>query len=202
MHMRLLFLLFTVAMMTGCHGGLHVPDNWRESPDASDTSVAKLQVILCFGPVTSNHSVLRLQQSNNAITFWDPGGMYGSEANRSHDLVLVDQPTAEQFWEFRRDAAGEIFHLVYEWDLSSTRADELAAVLHDIDTFETGRAGGGCCKAICEFFQLHAPDLADVPKRWLFPHALAKHLWTQPVDRVRLLQKNEDPRVYVRAASE
>lgn len=200
MRMRLLLLLFTVAALAGCHGGLHVPDDWTPTDDAAASG--QLQVILCFGPVTSNHSVLRLQPSSGDVIFWDPGGMYGSEANRSRDLVLVDQPTAEQFWDFRREATGEIFHLVYEWDLSEVRADELAAVLTEHDTFETGRAGGGCCKAICEFFQLHATDLADVPKRWLFPHALARHLWTQPVDRIRVFEKHKAPRVYVRALSE
>jgi len=103
------FLLPLLAALCGCHGGLHIPPGWRDvgNPPTDDPSLGRMQVILCFGTFTSNHSAVRLECPGRAPILWDPGGMWGKtkpEYKRSRDIVYARVPTIDEWWIFRRDA--------------------------------------------------------------------------------------------------
>jgi hypothetical protein len=196
-------ILLGALMLTGCHGGMAIPGTWTPASlvDVNNSESGRMQVILCFGPVFSNHSVLRLECPDRPPLLWDPGGMYGTSdptIERVRDVVHTNVPTAQQFWAYRRDACGEEFHYIYEWDLDEASAKaKYDVLLGQTDDFETGSAGGMCCKAICSFLNRYASDQVTVPANWTFPHDLGRHLFTQPVDRLRVFRKGETQKVYV-----
>lgn len=199
--------------MGGCHGGLRVPADWVQQSVARLDEVqhasalngehGRMQVILCFGLVLDNHSVLRLECPGREPLFWDPGGIYGEgdeRVGRRLDVLRHGAPTAEQWWEFRRDGFAEYFHLVYEWELSRASAEaKYAALTPDSvpsGTFNPDAGGGACCRALCRFLQLHAADEMTVPRIWTFPHKLGEHLWTQRPDRVIVFDREHGRRVF------
>lgn len=212
-----------LSLSVGCHGGLSIPIGWNQASshqvDFADNSTrrtdwdesgepGRLQVIICYGRVFSNHAALRLTCPGKRVLFWDPGGYYGEKdpsAGRDRDLILLKPPTLRQWWRYRKMGCKEPFMLVFEWELPAVSALSLHHALlstdghtgDSSDRFQRDAPGLFCCIAVCDYLQRFASSIIDVPRRWLMPHDLGQHLWSQSPHRVYLFREKATPCVLV-----
>ncbi len=191
-------------------GGVAVASGSNQSDQ--DTGLSKggggvLQVIVCYGAFFSNHTALRLTCPGRADVFWDPGGTYGEDdlaMGRRRDLILGRGLTIERWWAYRRDGCNEPIMAVYEWDVTNGLAVRLRGVLVEgvdpVDPtvgFYCDAGAWMCCVSICEFLDRFTGGLVVVPKRWVLPLNLGRHLWTQGPSRVRIFRVGRGSTVYV-----
>lgn len=207
-------------VLCGCHYGVPVPDDWMEQENPigraggrgeNHNAPARLQVLIHYGYMYSNHSTLRLTCPGRPVLFWDPGGTYGDEdpnIGRKRDLLLARPPTLEQWWRYRNKGCDEPIMAVFEWELSDDLARRLHATLlngtdenHPRGYFHSDIASWHCCVAICDFLMRFADDRLTVPRTWMLPRNLGRHLWTQSPDRVLIFRAAKPVRVYVQYPS-
>lgn len=167
----------------------------------------KLQVFICYGWMTSNHACMRIQGPEQHALFWDPGGGYGQHDDdipTKYDLLLDEHAiSVEEVWHYRSVGCNEPAMLMFEWPLSQQDARNLRDVLVQGQRqdgqggrFESDAPGGFCSMALSSFlrkFSSHTP----LPRRWFWPHNLAKQLWKYDPARVVLYQRHQQPVVYV-----
>lgn len=216
------------ALLVGCHSAGTVPPGWEGTPivdksaqasvQPANTNIAdhdtpptgRLQVVICYGRVLSNHTVVRLEAPGAETLFWDPGGtyrLYDPEASRHYDVITRDAPTIEQWWRYRWDICSEPVMEVFEWSLDADQAHRLHTILltrHDpedrMQVFEPDAGGLECCLRTCEFLDRFAEGKPAVPARYFWPHELGQHLWTQSPDRVMVYRKDGESMIYRRAS--
>lgn len=211
---RIALIGLVVSILCGCHYGVPAPDGWvgRPSPagfvvgDGDPIDQARLQVLIHYGYMYSNHSTLRLICPGQPVLFWDPGGTYGDEdptMGRNCDLLLTNPPTVEQWWAYRNKGCNEPIMAVFEWGLPDELARRLHTTLlngtdenHPQGTFHSDIAGWACCVAICDFLMRFASDRLAVPRTWMLPRNLGRHLWTQSPDRVHIFRADKPTMVY------
>jgi len=192
--------------------GVPVPKGWVEqvemvAGDGPGNDRGLLQVIISYGYMYSNHTGLRLTCPGRVQLFWDPGGIYKEDDpsyGRRDDLILGKPPTIEQWWAYRTQSCHEPIMAVYEWDLSSQSAEALYGVLingtdadHPAGYFHSDVASWYCCVAVSDFLMRFAKHELAVPRTWMLPLNLGKHLWTQSPDRVRIFRIEKQPKTYV-----
>ena len=210
---RIAVIGLVISALCGCHYGVPAPDGWVGRPvdlrqadsDHLDTR-GRLQVLIHYGYMYSNHSTLRLTCPGKPVLFWDPGGTYGDEDpshGRKRDLLFVKPPTVMQWWKYRNKSCNEPIMAVYEWDLPDELARRLHATLlngtdesHPQGYFHSDIAGWACCVAICDFLMRFADDRLTIPRTWMLPRNLGRHLWTQSPDRVHIFRAEKPTRVY------
>jgi hypothetical protein len=197
------------------------PVTWPEvtgvlSP--ADAGSGRLQVIIAYGGLTSSHSALRLETAEGQVVFWDPAGDYGrpdldldprwgpyaTNVGRRSDLILGTPPDLGTYVRFRwglEDQGVEVF----EWDMSAANADTLRAILLGDGAhrgqFSTLAAPAFCSVAISDFLRRFGPSSIRVQGRHVFPHALARELYTTRPSRVLLFEPGHAPRAYQPPAS-
>lgn len=190
------------------------------SPAVSDASVtqtsltqtnipqARLQVFICYGWFTSNHACVRIDGPGKHALFWDPGGGYGQHDEAiptKHDLLLDNDAVSQaQLWDYRSIGCNEPAVLMFEWLLSQQQARDLRDVLVNGQrkdgkggSFDSDVPGGFCSMAVSSFLRKYTSELTPLPRRWFWPHNLAKHLWKYEPARVLLYQRDEPVIVYV-----
>ena len=190
-------LLALCALAVGCTGPApHVPRDWTHHIpppiDSLENNTPRLQVIVAYGGNMPSHTMLRITRPDHAL-FWDPGGafaLHDPTYQRVADLVRNPTPALADILAHRwrcMDVAVEVF----EWDLTDAEAHALADRLTgDAGTppFPTARAAGARAAAVSRFLIEHAPLRArpDAASGW--PQDLARALYRQPPDRVRLFR--------------
>ncbi|GAB4108203.1 MAG: hypothetical protein Kow00105_14540 [Phycisphaeraceae bacterium] len=207
----------------GCHHAGILPAGWR--PAAADTNSlgngihdelpdseisqqpGRLQIIICYGELISNHTALRLVTPGKPTLVWDPGGSFMHDNptyGRKRDVLTQNAPTLEQWWAYRRDGCQEPIMHVYEWAITPRQAQRLYHVLtrfHDpLDPkvrFNPDAPALQCCKKTCEFLQQFADGAPDVPERFFWPHQLGDHLWGQHPGRVLIYRAGRPVEVYI-----
>ena len=210
---RIAAIGFVFSVLCGCHYGVPAPKGWVGQPIDSDQAGSddpnnrgRLQVLIHYGYMYSNHSTMRLTCPDRPVLFWDPGGTYGDEdpsVGRKRDLLLAKPPTVEQWWAYRTKNCNEPIMAMFEWDLSDELACRLHTTLlsgtdesHPRGTFHSDIASWDCCVAICDFLIRFADDKLMVPRRWILPRNLGRHLWTQSPGRVYIFRAQKPTMVY------
>lgn len=216
--------LLLLAMVAGCsmQSSMQPPKDWRESqwpleamtaqldahaivPASTSNQPALLQVAICYGHMLSNHACLRLQGPETQSLFWDPGGGYAlDEGHRQGDLLLDDHAiTLAELWQYRSVGCDEPTMLVFEWSLSANEAATMRRVLvngNDKDApggaFDNATAGGWCCVNLSRFLKNFSPRHETLPRKWFWPHNLARQLWKHEPDRVWKLDRKQGLSIY------
>src|SRR5690606_28870151 len=117
-----------------------------------------------------------------------PGGAYGQEdpdIPKHHDLLLDEHAlTALQIWDYRAQGCNEPAMLMFEWDLTQEQAQRQRDILIHGQTsdqpggsFDSDVPGGFCGMAVSSFLRRFTDGLVPLPRRWFWPHNLAKQLW-------------------------
>jgi len=203
-------LLLTGWMVVGCAGppeplpewgyGLSPNGEAAKMLDPRRDAQPRIQVIIVYNAGGSNHSALRITSATHPPVFWDPGGGYRDTkpptTDRRNDVLVQDAPSLATYRRHRLRTLRDDVMKVMEWDLPEDEAHALQRALVDgskgLGDFRTGVGGGACTIATAAFLQLHRPAGMHVPQRWLFPHNLAEHLWTQRPTRVMLCRNGGD----------
>lgn len=207
-------IVFVWYCLAGCHlGGPVIPvDGWtgkmvsaeviepvalssgtsvvNESGDIGDKAVDRLQVIICYGSLMSDHTALRLLREGYEPVFWDPAGSYrisDKEVKRAGDLIVRKQPTIETYWLWRNKACNNIGMEVFEWIISAQEAEKLHTILlNGCDSkqpegeFITNTLGLFCAKAVSDFLKRFGPASGPhIEHCTMIPHKLAGQLWQQ-----------------------
>ena len=204
----ILALVLLTCLLAGC---LHAPASdrprtWKHAPiDMQSTrdlpEQALLQVIIVYGHLWGNHSALRLLCPDRPVVFWDPGGSYGDtfpEDVRFKDLIKVNPPDLEMYLQEHIWNHTSVEVEVFEWDLTPEYARELYDVLvngtnrkHPAGRFTTATLGMFCTVKVSDFLHRFAGKTMIVPKSYLFPHNLAKVLYTQSPKRVLSFRRDK-----------
>lgn len=174
---------------------------------------ARMQVFICYGWMTSNHACMRIDGPGKKALYWDPGGGYGQhdeEIPTKYDLLLDEHAlTMEQLWDYRSVGCNEPAMLMFEWPLTQSQANDMRDALvqgHRKDgkggEFNSDVPGGFCSMAVSSFLKTFASEQTPLPRRWFWPHNLAKRLWTYDPERVLLYQRNKPTVVYVKKTPE
>ena len=212
-------LLICALLVGGCHSGGVVPDGWVEAAAAveaiDDADAAKLQVIICYGRLLSNHTNMRMQTPDRPALFWDPGGYYGTNPTLAHvrgverhkDLITARPPTLEDYWYHRHAYHDETVMEVFEWDIRPQIGQRLRSVLeqgtddsHPAGRFDNDYPGWFCCIAVSDFLRRFGQDVTPVDQKYFMPQDFAQYLWKQQPDRVHIFRRKDmSHRVYVRA---
>ena len=199
-----------------------LPATWVKHSDyvqtitTTTTHQAKLQVFVAYSGMASSHSALRLVASNGQAIFWDPAGDYGQfdddwydqyghqfeNVNRVNDLIIDNAPDMKTIIRWRwtiDDTSVEVF----EWDLSKTQAQKLREVLlngtgddHPAGSFSSWTPPFFCTMATSDFLSRFASPMIQLPKRYFFPHNLAKALYSQSPSRVRVFTWDGKKAIY------
>ena len=225
---RIVFALAVAAAMTGCSSTQpNVPSDWRIAAEptagigAHETVTGAvvrrapnegvMQLIVAYGPVMQTHAAVRLEVGPERIVHWDPGGDFGRRDpgfNRVNDVMSGASSSLQRIWHFRRSTCGNDAMLVFEFD----QPIEHVAALQDTlvnsakrpkspGAFKTRVTPSQCVLTVCKFLRERSPNQPHIPKLWLYPHELGKHLWTQNPDRVSLYRLNRRPTVFIPPAS-
>lgn len=194
-------LVLSTSTLIACRGGAKIPADWTAYPEQAwphepvrDVE-PRLQVLLHWDRVRSTHVAVRVTTENAPPVVWDPGGAYGltkPEYGRRNDVILTAPPDLPTWWEYRARWLHEPYMLVFEWDVSPSRAESLrdvllrgAAVGRDSPEFQTVRRPGFCNFAVCSYLRDYAsPPISRDLGSYFLPDDLAKRLWGQKPDRV------------------
>lgn len=225
---RFLFAITVVAAVTGCSTTKpRVPSDWRiaSEPTAGigahatvtgavvrrTPNTGVMQLIVAYGPVLQTHAAVRLQVGTERIVHWDPGGDFGRRDpgfNRVNDVMSGASSSLQRIWHFRRSTCGNDAMLVFEFDQPIEHVAALQDTLvnsakrpNSPDAFKTRVTPSQCVLTVCKFLQERSPGQPLIHKRWLYPHELGKHLWTQNPDRVILYRLNQRPAVFIPPAN-
>ena len=187
------------------------PNGWvareAEQDDLDDDGPSRLQLLFCYGPVTS-HCLVRIVGPNDERVLWDPGGIYGrrsSVVDRRADVVHGKVPSLEKYWSYRMTLRQRSDMMgVFEWDVPDDEARDLRTPLvygHDPDaperTFETDIVGLACGLALGDYIMRYTSPRLNVPVVWVLPKDTADWLWVNhPPDRVIMFDREADPLVY------
>jgi hypothetical protein len=182
--------------------GMKAPTGWqtaRADKDQPDDNL--LQVIICYGWVTSNHACLRLQGPVGSVLFWDPGGMFGEAVvpNHRHNDLLLEAyaPSLAQIWDYRRVGCNEPMMLVFEWRLTDAQAQaNRKLILAGERGFESDAPGGFCSVYVSRFLQRYCQPALGLERGWFWPHNLARRLWRAGPDRVWLFRRHKPVQLY------
>ena len=204
----ILTLVLLTCLLMGCfhapasyrpHTWEHTPIDMQSVTDLSGQSL--LQVIVVYGHLWSNHSALRLVCPDRPVVFWDPGGSYGNnfpEEVRFKDLIKVNPPDLGMYLQEHIWNHTSVEVEVFEWDLKPEYAHELYDVLvngtdknHPAGRFTTATLGMFCTVKVSDFLHRFAGKTMIVPKSYLFPHNLAKVLYTQSPKRVLSFRRDK-----------
>ncbi|MAE61816.1 MAG: hypothetical protein CMJ49_10735 [Planctomycetaceae bacterium] len=195
-----------LATSAGCHfSGQPIPKDWittaAEAADVQDPpDTPTLQVIICYGTLTSNHGCLRLTFPDRNTLFWDPGGYIYEEPhyNRQHDVVRNNAPSLIDYWHLRRGEFGEPTMAAYEWTLSREDASLMYHVLYHGKAanlpdgkFDPDLPGLFCSIGVSRFLERYGEPYLDMPKGWWTPHGLAKHLLSQNPRRLIVFKRGK-----------
>ena len=203
----LISVLFVFLLM-GC---AHDPASYRPSTSeyapiemksvADPPGQSLLQVIIVYGHWSGQHTALRLVCPDRPVVFWDPGGSYGHtfpEDVRTKDLITVNPPDLEMYLQEHIWNHTSVEVEVFEWDLTPEYARELYDVLvngtdrnHPAGRFTTATLGMFCTVKLSDFLHRFAGKMIIVPKSYLFPHNLAKVLYTQSPKRVLSFRRDK-----------
>ena len=166
-------------------------------------------MIICYGRWSSNHVAVRVTRADGTVLLWDPGGGYfvhePDTVGRRADVVTLKPPTLGQWWRYRRSFTREPFNAVFEWDVASQDAEMLVAALQTgasdgakQDGFQTQAIRGECALGVSDYLRQYATTYLAMEKRYLWPHALGRHLWAQDPDRVIIFRIEGDTEVWTR----
>lgn len=221
-------ILLMMAMFypaVGCHHAGTAPPGWYgesvttlhrtntlhtdPTPHAQgngDQAIGTLQIIICYGTVLSNHTVLRLTSPGKEPLFWDPGGTYKQDDPayaRRHDVLTNNAPSIDEWWRYRRDGCREPVMEVYRWSIDAERASRFHDILTEYadpndptQTFEPDAGGLQCCKRVSEFMMRFADGRPGVTKKYFWPHELGEHLWGQKPDDVTVYRADGPVTIY------
>ncbi|NOG52982.1 MAG: hypothetical protein HND57_01400 [Planctomycetes bacterium] len=210
-------LLLTSSGCTG--GGARIPEGWQTETVTFDqfsleNDVAvpletgpsdrpgRLQIIICYGSLFSDHTALRLVSTNHDTVFWDPAGTYGvrsEEVARQSDLLIEGTPGLESYWGWRQSPCHNKAIEIFEWTVPKQLDTDLDQILRDglsdddpRGSFSTMSHGMLCCVSVSGFLKRFTPGFIEVPRTMFWPHELAAQLRTQRPDAVFILRAGED----------
>lgn len=221
---RLFLALILVTGAAGCTGGgARIPDGWQsrtvtfeqfaESMDLANPLGAssagsnakhpgRLQIIICYGSLFSDHTALRLVSRNHDTDFWDPAGSYGVRTDsvvRQRDVLIEGTPDLRSYWQWRQSPCHNEALEIFEWEVPEGIDSEFHQLIReglpDDDPhgpFSTYSHGMMCCISVSGFLRRFGGDLLDVPRTLFWPHELAAQLRTQHPDAVIILRAGEN----------
>lgn len=186
---------------TGCAGGGPVvPPGYAERPATSGDLVEpddpRLQIIICYGQVTS-HVLIRLVDEGEPLLLWDPGGLYGLDnpkaaspyrranpaVRREADVVHEGIPSLSEYWTYRQHLEARNQSIaIFEWALTSDQLVRLHTPLAtgmtlDGQRFATRVRGMWCGTATGDYLKKFAPDLLPHAGNDLNPATMTNRLW-------------------------
>lgn len=212
MHWTLLVFLGVSISLASC-ALPRVPKGWEARQivvqELDDSGPSRLQLLFCYGPITS-HCLVRIVGPSDELTMWDPGGIYGFHSPmvaRVDDVIHGQVPSLKAFWSYRLTMRERSEMMgVFEWEIPDDEARHLRRPLvtgddlnNPFHRFQTDVPAMTCGLALSDYLIRYAGPRLMVPIRWIQPADTASYLWSHhPPDRVIMFnrQSGVQPMVY------
>ncbi len=207
-HLNTVIILTCLGALIGCSPAPRVPQFWTTREITydqvnDDGQSGRLQVFTSYNGYIGAHAALRLVCPGRPTLMWDPGGNYGEDdpeiCARTHDYLIWEKPPDVKTYMDWRIQVSNVATEVFEFDLTQAQAEHLWDILkngtpedHPQGRFTHGSAPVRCCIDVSDYLNRFCGDVVQIPKTYIWPHALAKVLYTQRPQRV-ICQRQRKP---------